>query len=350
MFSEQVIRMKKELKNTFLYGAIFSCIGSCIWLLSVKWGKEAVVFLLVMAVIAFLIYFISAALTHNAPKAVKIVIKTLIITITIISLVYVLFTVLAAYAIFYPRKSETADKILAAGEFSGSVTKKIEFDSENGKISGWMIKNKEDNAPMVLYFGGNMEVSGDTVIGLITKGYDKSIYGECNFVMLDMPGYGNTDGFPTEKSLKAFGLAAYDYVTEKYQPDKIIVIGYSIGTGTAHYVTSERKTDGAVFLAPYADGIDLNNSRLNIFYGPMRELVAYRMEAIKFAGKIKVKPLVYASTTDEIIPYSSSEKFKNAYPDGCYFHTLENVSHANFFNVDEVREGIAKYISEVTKN
>ena len=175
------------------------------------------------------------------------------------------------------------------------------------------------------------------------------MFSGCHFVMFDMPGYGSTDGFPTENNLKSFGLSAYDYMTEKYHPNKIIIFGFSIGTGTAHYVASERHTDGAVFLAPYADGIDLNNSRLNIFYGPLRELVAYKMESIRFAEKIEVKPLVYASTTDEIIPYFSSEKLKTAYPNGCDFYKLNNVSHNNILDAYRVQDKIAEYIVEVTK-
>lgn len=335
-------------KKTIISALFFSCTGTLLWMLSYAWGTEAVVFLIIMTVITFLFHFLVTILSDHLPKAISIIAKVIVIFFTIIELSYVLFTVLASYAIFHPVKSELTEKMLMNDELYGKQIEHIEFEGSVGKISGWMIKSEHENKPLVLYFGGNAEVSSNKIFSMISEGSYYSVFEDCNFVMLDMPGYGNTDSFPNEKNLKSFGLDYYDYITNNYSFSKIIIMGYSIGTGTAQYVASERYSDGAVFIAPYADGIDLNNSRLNIFYGPLRELVAFKMEAIHFAEKVEIRPLIIASKTDEIIPYQSSERFKTAYKDGCNFITLDNASHGSFFNNDEVNKQIKNYIEGVT--
>lgn len=341
-----------EIKELAVNALLFSSVGTLVWMIFPIWGINAVVFFLCISAVIFALFFLVPLLTKNTPVIIRITARIITILLTVLILAYVLFTVLAAYAIFYPHKNELADEMLENGITEEIKTQRISFKGSQGNISGWMIDGENDDAPLVLYFGGNAEVSSDKIIEMVTYG---GVYGGvyydyfhgCDFIMLDIPGYGHTDGYPTEESLKSFGLDTYDYVTKKYKPEKVIIMGYSIGTGTAHYVASERHTDGTIFLAPYADGIDINNSRLNIFYGPLRGIVAFRMYAIHFAEKIDSRPLIYASKSDEIIPYSSSEKFRNVYPKGCDFHSIKNLSHTQFFESKEVLQGISDYIERV---
>ena len=56
----------------------------------------------------------------------------------------------------------------------------------------------------------------------------------------------------------------YDTGTIIAEKDKIVVLGFSIGTGVANYVTSEKDPHGLILVAPYDRALSLYNNAINI--------------------------------------------------------------------------------------
>ncbi|MBQ2789471.1 MAG: alpha/beta fold hydrolase, partial [Thermoguttaceae bacterium] len=180
--------------------------------------------------------------------------------------------------------------------------------------------NSRDDAassrPIVLYFEGNGGNSAARTLDVVRNpgplaGFD--------FVCCDYPGYGESGGEPSERSLKTFGLAAYDATVKAFPGRRIVVFGFSLGTGVATYVASERPVVGLILAAPYADGFDLFNNFAPIFYGPTRLTVPYRMETVKFAEKVDARPLILATRPDALVPFESSERLAKAFRGGVEF-------------------------------
>ena len=57
--------------------------------------------------------------------------------------------------------------------------------------------------------------------------------------------------------------------------DNIVIMGYSIGTGMATYLASQKNVNGLILLAPYDNALNLYNDNLNIFYGPIEKIRKY---------------------------------------------------------------------------
>ena len=142
-------------------------------------------------------------------------------------------------------------------------------------------------------------------------------------------------------------MSVYDYFDQRRDINNIIIMGYSLGTGVANYVAGQRNPIGLVLMAPYADGYDLYNSRLNIFHGPLRLLVTYKMRADKFAKTVSVKPLILASKIDETVPYESSTRLFQAYGNGCDFVTVD-IKHGGFWEDSNVMKNVRSYIAGLT--
>ena len=87
-----------------------------------------------------------------------------------------------------------------------------------------------------------------------------------------------------------------------------------------------------------------------IFHGPLRALVAFRMESVKFAASITVKPLLFSSVDDHVVPFVSSERLAGAYPDGCYFEKMQGLGHNDYWGSDAVLERVSTYLAEVIGN
>lgn len=199
--------------------------------------------------------------------------------------------------------------------------------------------------PAVLYFEGNGGNSAARTLDVVRKpgplaGFD--------FVCCDYPGYGESGGEPCEKTLKSAGLAAYDATVKAFPGRRIVVFGFSIGTGVATYVASEREVAGLILAAPYADGFDLFNNFAPIFYGPTRLTVPYRMEAVKFAEKVDVRPLILATRPDALVPFESSERLAKAFCGGVEFVAQDDVEHHWVWSTETASAEIAEYLRSLT--
>lgn len=199
--------------------------------------------------------------------------------------------------------------------------------------------------PVVLYFEGNGGNSAARTLDVVRKpgplaGFD--------FVCCDYPGYGESGGEPCEKTLKTLGLAAYDATVKAFPGRRIVVFGFSLGTGVATYVASEREVAGLILAAPYADGFDLFNNFAPIFYGPTRLTVPYRMEAVKFAEKVDVRPLILATRPDALVPFESSERLAKAFPSGVEFVAQDDVEHHWVWSTEIASAEIAEYLRSLT--
>ena len=209
--------------------------------------------------------------------------------------------------------------------------------------------NSRDDAassrPVVLYFEGNGGNSAARTLEIVRNpgplaGFD--------FVCCDYPGYGESGGEPSERSLKTFGLAAYDATVKAFPGRRIVVFGFSLGTGVATYVASERPVVGLILAAPYADGFDLFNNFAPIFYGPTRLTVPYRMEAVKFAEKVDARPLILATRPDALVPFESSERLAKAFRGGVEFVAQDDVEHHWVWSTEIASAEIADYLRSLT--
>src|SRR5581483_5472053 len=95
------------------------------------------------------------------------------------------------------------------------------------RVIVWHVPPKGDE-PVILYFHGN----GGALRHRVERFRTFAAEG-IGIVALSYRGYGGSTGSPTETGLLADGLAAYNYATARYSPDRIVLWGESLGTGVA---------------------------------------------------------------------------------------------------------------------
>ncbi len=333
-----------KMSNALLSGIAMCVTAVIVWFLLSRTAKSiGFAMLIVTAALAAFDTLIFVML-KSAHRKQKILVTAILALLNAAVFLSVAVYVLAPTQLFYPHFDEESYAELKTRSGAEELTVK----TKNGNISGWMLHTAEDPAPLVLYFCGNGENASTRMLRILDNGQLGTFTG-CNIVIFDYPGYGKTDGNPSEETLKDFGLAAFDALAQRsdVNPNRIIVFGYSIGTGVADYVASKRNAAGLILMAPYSDGYDLYNGFADIFHGPLRLLVAFRMESIQFAKNVSVSPLILASKSDEMVNYNSSVRLSQAFPSGCTLKTLENTSHNEFWGSETALNYIAEYLAEV---
>lgn len=341
---EQTNLPKPRFSRALFVALLMSVTALFVWFLpSENAGSIGLAILIATAIFALfngLIFFI----TRKAKRGIALGVRIFAAAISLLALLSVTTYQIAPTLLFYPHSDAESTQALAAYPAAEPLT----IETDGRVVSGWMLHQVEGKAPLVLYFGGNGETAAKRVLRLIESG-DIDTFSCCNFAYLDYPGYGESSGTPGEASLQQMGLDCYDALSAREDVDasRIVLFGFSMGTGVANYVASNRSAAGLILFAPYADGYDLYNTMVPIFYGPLHALVAFRMESVRFTEAIPVKPLVFSSIDDQVVPFASSERLAGAYPAGCYFEKMQGLGHNDYWGSDDVLMRVSTYLAEV---
>lgn len=247
------------------------------------------------------------------------------------------------YLFFHPWHDENSYNQLLEEE----CFEEIRIGNDGELIHGWIKYNTEQTkAPLLIFFGGNAQNSSNTCLSFFNN--DKYKYFEgYNLMIIDYPGYGLSEGSPSDKTMFKTGLKAYDYASslDCVDKDKIVILGYSIGTGVATYVSSQRAVNGLILLAPYDEALSLYNDNVNIFHGPVRLLARYKFKSIDYAPDVTVSPLIITSYDDEVISYKHSVNLAEYFENVDKVHILNNkVKHNDYFSQQGVLINIYDYL------
>ena len=302
----------------------------------VSMAVAVLVMLLGVAVLAILALIAKRHMKHGG-----LAVQIGLIVVAAVGCLAVVVLQIAQVELYYPNRDDAASAALAADPSMEKV-------SIDGKYVGWFVHRTDERAPLVLFFSGNGNCVSRWITGMDQLGY-WDMADDANFMMIDYPGYGDSSGQPSQKSIFAMVTATYDYAASRsdVDPARIVVEGYSIGTGPATYLASQRDVAGLVLIAPYDNGIDLYNSQLDIFHGPLTLLVTQRFTSDEYAQTVGVSPLIITSTGDRTISHTLSETLAAHFAQPADLHVLSGLDHEDYFGSTDVRTLIAAYVEEV---
>lgn len=344
---EQIDLPRPRFSRALFAALLMSVVALFVWFLPSENASSIGFAILIATVILALFNRLVFFVTRKTKRGIALGVRILAAIISLLALLSITIYQIAPTLLFYPHSdAESTQKLAAYPE-----AERLTIKNDGRVVSGWMLHQVDGKAPLVLYFGGNGETSAKRVLRLIESG-DGSAFSGYNFAFLDYPGYGDSSGTPGEASLQQMGLDCYDALSARADVDasRIVAFGFSMGTGVANYVASNRPVAGLMLFAPYADGYDLYNTMVPIFHGPLRALVAFRMESIRFTESISVKPLLFSSIDDHVVPFASSERLAGAYPAGCYFEKMQGLGHNDYWGSDAVLTRVSAYLAEVIGN
>lgn len=313
--------------------------------------RSLVVAVVTASFICALIFFIVSQLLRDKDTKVRIISNIASVVVGFLVIVSTVIISLAPFIVFPCNHNEAAyDDLTELSKVEDSRISEIRIDD----LTGWRISSRsakpDQKRPVIICFYGNgMNASATSLMIFKDK---NGIYGDFNentdFVCVDYPGYGISGGAPDSDSVKEVALKVYDEVASWETTSEIILFGYSIGTGIATYTASERDAAGLILWAPYANAYDIFNNYLNIFYGPCRLLVRFRMDSDKYIKNVDCPVLILASDADEMVPYQSSrDLFAAADGTAADFVSLSGISHNAFWQDTKALDNTYEFIGEV---
>lgn len=285
-------------------------------------------------------------------KSIKEYLKKILLLIVIEILVVIIIAIITILCIqidffFQPNFNEEAYNYL----LNDSNYDKVVIENNGKKLVGWIKYNyaKTEEAPLLIFFLGNYQNAANTF-----KTYsDANIFdyfSNYNILIVDYPEYGKSEGKISEKSMFQAAEEIYDYALTLDCVDKenIVILGYSIGTGAATYIASQRDVKGLILVAPYDEALSLYNANVNIFHGPLKYLATLKLESYKYATNVTAKTLIFTSYDDEVVNYQFSENLSK------YFNNLDeiivlddDVNHNGYFYQENVLTRMNVFLNDI---
>jgi len=226
------------------------------------------------------------------------VLKSLVVLVSVgyLSGLVVLFFAQRAFIFPIPQTVRTTPQ--AAGFAEAEEHFLTTADGE--KVIIWHVPAKPGRA-VVIYFAGN----GDFLAGL--AGRFRAITSDgTGLVALSYRGYAGSSGRPSEQGLLQDAAAAYAFTSARYGTDRIVVWGFSLGSGVAVALAADQPVGKVILEAPYTSIVDIAGSRFRIV--PVRWLIRDQFRSDERIVRVTAPLLIMHGARDPTIPISFGER------------------------------------------
>lgn len=187
----------------------------------------------------------------------------------------------------------------------------VSNEKEEEKYHGWFMES--NSSYVILFFHGNAG-NISTRISFFKKIYEHNL----SILAFDYPGFGKSQGKPTEESCQQTALLFYHFLKneKKYSSKKIILWGESIGGSIATLLSISTHSPSLVLQSTFTDIQE-------IIHKVAPKIPSFIYNSVKFQTKkylkkryqmsklnIDIKTLLIHSRDDELIPYTHAEVLK----------------------------------------
>lgn len=177
---------------------------------------------------------------------------------------------------------------------------KIWIETATGKIEAWFLPpdpvNGATPAPAVIFAHGNGEL-----IDFWPHELKKFNGFGVGVLLVEYPGYGRSQGAPSQKNITEAFNRAYDVLIERQDvdPTKIILFGRSVGGGAVCALAAQRPSAALILMSAFISV----RSFAKRYLAPA-VLIRDPFDNLSVVRKYKGPTLVIHGKFDEVIPYS----------------------------------------------
>lgn len=264
----------------------------------------------------------------------KFLIKTLKIITVVIVLACGLLYSCQEKLIFFPEKLDKNYQF----KFEQTFEEKNIPTPEGIKLNGLLFR-ADTSKGVILYLHGN--AGSLSSWGRVAKHYTNLNY---DVFIADYPGYGKSEGkIHSQEKLYTNLQTVYDTLKKQYAENKIIVLGYSIGTGPAAKLASTNSPRLLILQAPYYSLKDLVK---HIYPIVPAFLLKYKFPTNEYLPKCKMPIVIFHGDKDEVIYYESSVKLKQHFKKGDTLITLPGMNHNGMTENSDYKSAITAILSK----
>ena len=196
-------------------------------------------------------------------------------------------------------------------------------------------------AALILGFGGNAW-SAD-VLAL----YLHSIFPDRDVVAFHYRGYAPSGGRPSARALLQDALSIHDHLAGTLEPDRIVVVGLSIGVGPAAHLASQRPISGLILVTPFDSLTAL--AREHYPWAPVGLLLRHRMEVADALAASSAPVAIIGAEMDTIVPSRRTEPVRRAARNIVLDRVIVDAAHNDLYDRAEFHRAMREALSLIER-
>lgn len=262
--------------------------------------------------------------------------------LTLVCLYLVVLAALAAVQdrlIFHPQKI-TADYAMDIAD--NPNVEEVVIQTQGGvALHGWLVNHSGlGKTPLIIYYGGN----GEEVSGLIGQAGRLAGYA---LLLMNYRGYGLSQGIPNERNICGDAELIYDELMkrEDIDPDRLIVMGRSIGSGVAVHIAQTKKTAGVILVTPYDSLVNVVQKKVRFI--PAALLLRSRFDSVSKAPQLTLPMLTLIAGRDEVIPKDHALRLVRQWGGPAEAVIIENTGHNDIQLSPRYWESIGEFLLSI---
>jgi uncharacterized protein len=242
--------------------------------------------------------------------------------------------------IYHPRAYTEQERVPGA--------QRIMFQTSEGLQVAHHCKATAASSPRVwIICGGNGSLALDYAGQLADWG------NEAHFIFVDYPGYGDCEGSPSPKNIRATMRALRGEVCQRLQltPEELgkrsAVFGHSLGCAAALIAAEEWSANKAVLVAPFTTMTEMARKLLG---APLCYLNHHRFDNFQTLASLKSrggKAIILHGDADEVIPVAMGQELHSRFPETVELHVIEGGRHNDI--IYKARDSIAKAVESMSE-
>jgi fermentation-respiration switch protein FrsA (DUF1100 family) len=233
--------------------------------------------------------------------------RRIVIVGGIVLALFVVGPLIATWAIqryvTFPRPPENAWNPRARADNGGE---QLWLSADGARVEAWYLPptTAAANVPLIIYAHGNAEL-----IDMRAGDFATLRAGGVGVLQVEYPGYGRSGGSPSEKSVTAALVAAYDWAAHEPRIDARRIAGYgrSLGGGAIAQLAARRELAALVLESTF-----YNFEEVVTAYGVPRMLLINHFDTGAVVRQYPGPVLLMHGTRDRVFPSEDAERLAEA--------------------------------------
>jgi fermentation-respiration switch protein FrsA (DUF1100 family) len=204
----------------------------------------------------------------------------------------------------FPYIPTSAQIPAAVQAFGGEV---IRLDVDGKRVEAWFMPARNPGrAPLIINAHGNGELIdqwAERVGPVRDAGF--------GVLLVEYPGYGRSEGMPSERSISDAMVAAYDWAAKdpRVDPRRIVAHGRSMGGGAVGQLAKHRQLAALILESSFASLADMVRA-----HGVPDFLVTNRFDTYSVLREYRGPVLIIHGVDDEVIPFLHARRLASVAP------------------------------------
>lgn len=215
--------------------------------------------------------------------------------------------------------------------------------ADKHKLAGIFIPadRKARRRTLILGFGGNGWNGQDVAE------YLHELFPDDEVVAFHYRGYAPSTGSPSAEALIADAPLVYDLAVERLKPARTVAVGFSIGSGIAAQLATQRKLDGLILVTPF-DSLKAVAQSMYPWL-PIAPFFGHEIDAASALSTVETPVALIAAERDEIVAAERTQALREHVRNVAIDRTISRAGHNDIYARSDFQAAMRQALTAVTR-